>query len=288
MTLAVAFIAGLVSCLSPCVLPVVPVFAGYVAGGAGTAWSSSAAPTPVATASGSATWRAVGFLLGFLGVFVALWASIGVVGFTLMSTVPLLRQLTGALIIVMGLLMIAGRHPTLSVPARLGTMGRGGPLLLGAGVAVGWTPCIGPTLGAILAWPRRDPPRSGVCCCSSPTLPAWPCRSWLSLSPFGASVGWPCGSASDDEPWISSREPSWSVSASWSSPGPSLGSPACSISGSSSPMPCWCPYRLRGLVVRVIERVAGNRYGSTVRVPVIVGWTSHNRVNSPGVRGATT
>ena len=151
MTLAVAFIAGLVSCLSPCVLPVVPVFAGYVAGGAGTAWSSSAAPTPVATASGSATWRAVGFLLGFLGVFVALWASIGVVGFTLMSTVPLLRQLTGALIIAMGLLMIAGRHPTLSVPARLGTMGRGGPLLLGAGVAVGWTPCIGPTLGAILA-----------------------------------------------------------------------------------------------------------------------------------------
>ena len=72
MTLAVAFIAGLVSCLSPCVLPVVPVFAGYVAGGAGTAWSSSAAPMPVATASGSATWRAVGFLLGFLGVFVAL------------------------------------------------------------------------------------------------------------------------------------------------------------------------------------------------------------------------
>ena len=151
MTLAVAFIAGLISCLSPCVLPVVPVFAGYVAGGAGTAWASNPGPTPVATAGGSATWRAVGFLLGFLGVFVALWASIGVVGFSLMSTVPLLRQLTGALIIVMGLLMIAGRHPMLSVPARLGTMGRGGPLLLGAGVAVGWTPCIGPTLGAILA-----------------------------------------------------------------------------------------------------------------------------------------
>lgn len=150
MTLAVAFLAGLVSCISPCVLPVVPVYAGFVAGGAGAGWTSrsGALATP---ANGSATWRAVGFLLGFLGVFVALWASVGVVGFALMSTVPLLRQLTGVLIIAMGILMIAGRHPMLTLPGRFGRAGRGGPVLLGAGVAVGWTPCIGPTLGAILA-----------------------------------------------------------------------------------------------------------------------------------------
>lgn len=157
MTLAVAFLAGLVSCVSPCVLPVVPVFAGYVAGGAGSAWSSGTAALRPGPAVGSATWRAVGFLLGFLGVFVVLWASIGVVGFALMSTVPLLRQITGALIVAMGVFMLAGRHPMLAMPARLGTLGAGGPLLLGAGVAVGWTPCIGPTLGAILGLAASAP-----------------------------------------------------------------------------------------------------------------------------------
>ena len=158
MTLAVAFLAGLVSCVSPCVLPVVPVYAGYVAGGAGSGWSSVGGATSLPSSGGSATWRAVGFLLGFLGVFVALWASIGVVGFALMSTVPALRQLTGALIVAMGLLMIAGRHPMLGLPARLAVAGGvGGPLLLGAGVAIGWTPCIGPTLGAILGLAASAP-----------------------------------------------------------------------------------------------------------------------------------
>lgn len=151
MTLAVAFFAGLVSCVSPCVLPVLPVYAGYVAGGAGGGWSSGTEAVHPALAAGSATWRAAGFLVGFLGVFVALWASIGVVGFALMSTVPLLRQVTGSLIVAMGVVMIAGRHPILILPGRLAGMRGGGPILLGAGVAVGWTPCIGPTLGAILA-----------------------------------------------------------------------------------------------------------------------------------------
>jgi len=133
------------------------VFAGYVAGGVGTGWSSGLVATALPSSAGSSTWRAVGFLLGFLGVFVLLWASIGVIGFTLMSTVPLFRELTGALIVVMGVLMVTGRHPTLTVPGRLATMGRGGPVLLGAGVAVGWTPCIGPTLGAILALAASAP-----------------------------------------------------------------------------------------------------------------------------------
>ena len=156
MTLALAFVAGLVSCLSPCVLPVVPVYAGYVAGGGGPLAPVRPYAAGASKATG-ATWRAAGFLIGFLGVFVALWASVGLVGFALLSTVPLLRQATGALIVAMGLLMIAGRHPMLLLPARLARLGRGGPLLLGAGVAVGWTPCIGPTLGAILAFAASAP-----------------------------------------------------------------------------------------------------------------------------------
>ena len=158
MTLAVAFLAGLVSCVSPCVLPVVPVYAGYVAGGAGAGWSGSSLAVPAAPSASGATWRAIGFLLGFLGVFVLLWASIGVVGFALISTVPLLRQVTGVAIVAMGFLMIVGRHPMLAMPARLGSVGgAGGPLVLGAGVAVGWTPCIGPTLGAILGFAASAP-----------------------------------------------------------------------------------------------------------------------------------
>lgn len=65
--------------------------------------------------------------------------------------------MTGGLIVAMGVLMIAGRHPMLALPARLARVGAGGPLLLGAGVAVGWTPCIGPTLGAILALAASAP-----------------------------------------------------------------------------------------------------------------------------------
>lgn len=148
MTLAVAFLAGLVSCVSPCVLPVIPVFAGYVAGGS-TQWAV-AGPAPSVGLTGGATWRAVGFLVGFLGVFVVLWASLGLVGFALLQAVPLLRQVTGALIVTMGVLMITGRHPMLRLARWVHPTRSGAPVLLGAGVAVGWTPCIGPTLGAIL------------------------------------------------------------------------------------------------------------------------------------------
>lgn len=158
MTLAVAFLAGLVSCVSPCVLPVMPVFAGYVVGGAGSGWTAGSGTVAARPGTSSPTWRAAGFLLGFLGVFVLLWASVGVVGYALMTTIPALRQLTGLLIVAMGLLMIAGRHPMLSMTARLGNVGgAAGPVVLGAGVAVGWTPCIGPTLGAILGLAASAP-----------------------------------------------------------------------------------------------------------------------------------
>lgn len=139
MTLAVAFLGGLISCLSPCILPVLPVFTAYVGGG-GTATMSPSA----------ARLRAAGFLIGFAGVFVALWVSLGLIGFALLSTVPALRPVAGAAIVALGVATMLGWQ--LRLPAGwLGSGGSfGGSFLLGAGVAVGWTPCIGPTLGAIL------------------------------------------------------------------------------------------------------------------------------------------
>ncbi len=138
MTLAVAFLAGLVSCLSPCVLPVIPVFAAYVGGGR------------VVGGTNIGRARATGFLLGFTGVFVLLWASLGLVGFALLEAIPTLRLLGGVAIILLGVATVIGWQPMLGVGRWQGAGSLGGSFLLGAGVAVGWTPCIGPTLGAII------------------------------------------------------------------------------------------------------------------------------------------
>ena len=145
MTLAIAFLGGLISCLSPCVLPVIPVFVSNLAGGAG-----AGAPFSGSGFTTAARFRAAGFLLGFAGVFIALWVSIGLVGFALFDGVPIARQIAGVAIVVLGVATIAGWQPTLSVGRWGGAGSFGGSFLLGAGVAVGWTPCIGPTLGAIL------------------------------------------------------------------------------------------------------------------------------------------
>lgn len=145
MTLAIAFLGGVVSCLSPCVIPVIPVFMSNVAGGAapGAAFAGSGL-------TAARRYRAVGFLLGFAGIFVALWVSLGLVGFALFDVVPAARQIAGLAIVALGIATIVGWQPMLTFGRSGGAGSFGGSFLLGAGVAVGWTPCIGPTLGAIL------------------------------------------------------------------------------------------------------------------------------------------
>ena len=140
------FRSGLVSCLSPCVLPILPVFLAHVGGGGASVAIGGSGTTVVRTGR----WRGAGFLLGFAGVFVALWVSLGVVGFAFLAAAPALRPLAGLAIVALGVATILGWRPRLPGARFGGSASFGGSFLLGAGVAVGWTPCIGPTLGAIL------------------------------------------------------------------------------------------------------------------------------------------
>ncbi|GAA5532692.1 cytochrome c biogenesis CcdA family protein [Deinococcus aluminii] len=133
-SVTVAFLAGLISFLSPCVLPLVPSYLGVIGG----------ARAPV--------MRALGFILGFGLVFIALGATASSLGALLAPHKILLGRLAGLLIVFFGLVMLGViRLPWLMRDTRaLADAGGYGPIALGAAFAFGWSPCLGPALGSIL------------------------------------------------------------------------------------------------------------------------------------------
>ncbi len=149
LTLLIAFGAGVLSFVSPCVLPLVPAYVGHLAGRTLDKEGGSRAQTMA---------HAAAFVLGFTAVFVALGASIGLVGFVFQDVVKSLafRLIAGAGLVVLGLhtagvLRIGALYRDTRFRYRPG--GRGGllsSLLVGVAFAAGWTPCIGPILGTIL------------------------------------------------------------------------------------------------------------------------------------------
>jgi cytochrome c-type biogenesis protein len=143
-----ALAAGLVSFLSPCVLPLVP---GYLS-----------AVTGIQPADlDRADWRRVlvpslFFIGSFSAIFILLGLTATAIGQTLRDNQDLLEKIAGVLMIVMGAIFVGsmfiarlGRE--WHVDALLARAGRGGPVVAGAAFAIAWTPCVGPTLGAINA-----------------------------------------------------------------------------------------------------------------------------------------
>ena len=147
ITFPVALAAGILSFLSPCILPLVPVYIANIAG--------SSVLTDSPPGRGYILLHTVSFIAGFSLVFVALGASLGLVG--AMIPTRLLQTIAGVVLIVFGLFLIAAHklswlnyEKRLSLNQARGT-GYLRSLSVGAIFAFGWTPCVGPVLGGILA-----------------------------------------------------------------------------------------------------------------------------------------
>jgi cytochrome c-type biogenesis protein len=144
----VAFIAGLVSFLSPCVLPLVP---GYLSAVTGVGVSEIE----------EANWRRVLvpsllFIASFSTIFIVLGLAATALGQTLRDNRQLLTDIGAILLIAMGVLFIAASYVDRlnrewRVDALLARAGKGGPIIAGAAFSIAWTPCTGPALAGIIA-----------------------------------------------------------------------------------------------------------------------------------------
>jgi len=147
LAMSVAFMAGLISFLSPCVLPLVPGYLSYMAGVAGA--RAQARQVPVTRSR--TLWGTLAFIAGFSIVFISYGALFGGIGHSLLRHQRLIQQVMGVVIIVMGLGFL-GLIPAFQREIRVHRIPSGtllGAFVLGAVFAIGWTPCIGPTLAAV-------------------------------------------------------------------------------------------------------------------------------------------
>ncbi|NYT64901.1 cytochrome c biogenesis protein CcdA [Alcaligenaceae bacterium] len=148
-----AFFAGIASFLSPCVLPLVPGYLSYIAGG-------TVAPDASLPEARAARWRTLGlsacFVLGFSAVFLILGASVTAIGRLFLSYRYELNIVAGIIIVIAGLLIMGVVRAPLWMQryCRFEPSGGGGKpwsaTVLGMAFGFGWTPCIGPVLGGIL------------------------------------------------------------------------------------------------------------------------------------------
>jgi len=152
-SLALAFAAGFVSFVSPCVLPLVPGYLAAVSGAAPGTGERRVDPRMLA--------RSLVFIATFSSIFILLGLSATAAGSLLRDNKPALDTVAGVAIIVMGAFFVASVfvvrlnrewHPERLVERA----GHGGPVIAGAAFAIAWTPCVGPALGAILGLAAQD------------------------------------------------------------------------------------------------------------------------------------
>ena len=146
VSLAVAFAAGVLSFLSPCVLPLIPSYVGFLTG---------MTAEELQVRRGAALVHALWFVAGFSLIFVALGASASAFGAALLASQHWIARVGGVLVILFGLYLLGVLRPAFLMRERRVHLARKPLGYLGsslAGVAFGaaWTPCIGPILGAIL------------------------------------------------------------------------------------------------------------------------------------------
>lgn len=170
LALPVALIAGAISFASPCVLPLIPGYVGYLGG-----MTAAVQPTgrvAATTRAGSQRGQRqllTGVLLfvgGFSAVFLLLGVVFGWLGVALAPWMSMIARVLGVVVIIMGLAFL-GAIPFLQHDRRLRTSPRGGmwgALVLGVVFGIGWAPCIGPTLSAVLllSLDGANPVRGGI------------------------------------------------------------------------------------------------------------------------------
>jgi len=150
ISIVVAFSAGLLSFLSPCVVPLVPVYLASLAGPEIFDKRVSGIRVPV-------FFHSLSFVVGFSVIFIAMGAIAGLTGLAINLSLALLNKISGSLLIAFGLfILVALKVPWLSYEKRLApslgsTTGYLRSFVIGAVFSLAWTPCVGPILGGILA-----------------------------------------------------------------------------------------------------------------------------------------
>ncbi len=173
ISLFAAFTAGLISFISPCVLPLIPAYLSFISG---VSVEEMKSRDKKSQALKKVSLNTVLFVLGFSVVFVALGASATFIGDFLLSKLSLFNKVAGAIIMILGLhLLGVFRIRFLNYEKRFHAkrrpLGLLGSFLMGLAFAFGWTPCIGPILaGILLLASNQDTVTKGVVLLSSYSL----------------------------------------------------------------------------------------------------------------------